>query len=159
MIRGRRGTTLGRLTYEDLRGCPAWEATGETIDDDRMLVPARLTPGGLVSREAGEVWCRSQCLFANGAIHLACTMSRGDAGDGPLAWTVWNGNRDVRLLVPPAPAFVLAKEGPGPFARAFSLTLADVFPLVIRVDPRFDHPPRERLVHINKRGLIPTELE
>jgi len=145
----RHSRTLGSLTHEDLARSPAWEATGEVVDGDGVLVPVLLDPSGRVPTGVGEVWCRSRCRFANGGEHPACAMYRGDSEEGPLAWTVWNGDRDVPLLLPPAPPHVLALDGPEAFARAFHLSLDAVFPLTIESDCDFEEPPRRRRVLVD----------
>ena len=146
-------TTLGRLTYEDLEASAAWVATGETEEQDQVLVPVVLR-NGRVPRTAGEVWCLSVSRFADATEHLACTMCRGDNEDGPLAWTIWNGERDVSLLLPPAPPFVLAEDGPEPFARAFNKKISEVFPLEIRALPEFEIEPTRRIVRLGAQGVL-----
>lgn len=152
-VRGR-SRTLGTLTREDLAEVPAWEATGEVVDGDIVLVPLVLGPSDGVPAGVGEVWCRSRCRFANGEEHPACAMYRGDSEEGPLAWTVWNGARDVPLLLPPAPPQVLALDGPEPFARAFQLSLGAVFPLTIEADCDFEQPPHRRRVLVDPFAAV-----
>lgn len=149
-----RGTTLGTLTDEDFEFAPAWEATGEIEEGDKVLVPAELTSDGAVSERVGEVWCRSTCRFANGEHHRATAMFRGDGPEGPVAWTITNDGQELPLLVPPAPLAVLKLDGPEPFSKAFGLALSDVFPLVIACDVRFATAPHERSVFVSAEGVL-----
>lgn len=149
-----RVVTLGTLSDGDLRDCPAWKSSGQLIDSDKVLVPADLTIEGTIATTVGEVWCRSTCTFRNGATHPATAMYRGDRAEGPLAWTISFSGREIPLVVPPAPAFVIEYDGPAAFARVFGLRLIDIFPLVIKSDVRFAMPPSERSVHIGPHGIL-----
>ena len=146
---------LGQMTYGDLSRIPAWEATGEVEDGDRVLIPAK-TVNGLIDASVGEVWSLATCRFSNGEEHKACVMCRGDNADGPLGWTVWNGSRDVPLIVPPAPLPVLKLDGPESFARAFGKRLDQVFPLKIEAESRFVTPPSRRAVCVDSMGVRET---
>jgi hypothetical protein len=81
-------------------------------------------------------------------------MCRGDSGLGPLLWTVWTGDEDVTLVAPPAPPFVLAKQGPIPFAASFGKPLEQVFPLRLDVVTPFESDPKRRSVIVGESGVI-----
>lgn len=150
---GRPRVTLDLLTNDLLIQYPVWGETGELNDDgERFYTPVRLTKKVLVPCEVSEVFCLSKCHFANGTSHLACAMCRGDSPEGPLLWTIWNGQKDVRLILPPAPDFVLQKEGPEAFASAFGLPLAAVFPAIFEVVPEFATAPRRRRAKLTPSG-------
>lgn len=146
--------TLGTLSDEDLTVHPAWEATGDTEDGDKELVPAPMVDRETVSATAREVWCLSECIFANGDTHPATAMYRGDGPEGPLAWTVSHDGEEIPLVVPPAPDFVLQLDGPAAFAQKFNLPTEAVFPLEIRSIVRFQSHPAERSVHLNQDGIL-----
>jgi hypothetical protein len=146
-------TTLGILSDDDLAVHPAWEATGDIEDGDKVLVPAAMVDGA-VSAATGEVWCRSECVFANGDRHPATAMYRGDGPEGPLAWTVSCEGEEMPLIVPPAPDFVLQLDGPSAFAQRFSLPTEAVFPLEIRSAVRFESPPAIRSVFLAEDGVL-----
>ena len=82
-------------------------------------------------------------------------MCRGDSDEGPLLESVWNGEKDVRVLLPPAPPLVLAKSGPQVFAAEFGLSVKQVFPMRFHVVPRFATPPEGRAVTLDVSGRIP----
>jgi hypothetical protein len=147
-------TTLGMLSDDELELHPAWEATGEVEEGDKVLVPARMTGDGRVDPTVGEVWCRSVCTFANGDVHQACAMYRGDRAEGPLAWTISKNGNELPLLVPPAPPAVLELDGPVPFAKAFNLSLNDIFPLEIKATVKFVTLPADRSVEIGVEGIL-----
>lgn len=149
-------TTLGKLSDEALALHPAWEATGEIDEGDQVLVPALLTADGRVASSVGEVWCRSSCRFADGEVHRACAMYRGDGHLGPLGWTVSSGDAEVPLIVPPAPPSVLAMEGPTVFSQAFNKKVDEVFPLEITSDVEFEKAPHCRSVIIGTEGVLPS---
>jgi hypothetical protein len=92
----------------------------------------------------GEVWCACTATFADGSEHAAAALCRGDSDFGPALWTFRLGEESVRLVLPPAPRFVLAVEGPAPFADKFGKQLDDVFPIELCVVPRFAVSPRVR---------------
>lgn len=147
-------TTLGKLSDEELAMHPAWEATGEVDEDDQVLVPSLLTTDGRIASSVGEVWCRSWCRFANGEVHRACAMYRGDGDLGPLGWTISSGNAEVPLIVPPAPPPILEMEGPAVFARAFNRSVEEVFPLEITSDVEFEMVPHRRSVIVGTEGVL-----
>ncbi len=148
------GLRLSKLGYGDLLKHPAWLATGDYAEDeDTELEPVMMDDSGRLPSSLGEVWCLCSARFADGSEHLACAMCRADCDDGPLLWTVWNGEDDVPLFVPPAPLPVLLKDGPEPFAKNFGRTLEEVFPLSISVDPRFATPPERRSEIIRTNGI------
>src|SRR3954447_137170 len=99
--------TLGSLTDNNLLRWPVWKATGQYVEGDEILVPAQLTDCGEIPPGAGEVWCSCVCRFANGKEVRACAVCWADRADGPRAWAVNCGNQVIRLIVPPAPSFVL----------------------------------------------------
>lgn len=138
--------TLGTLTFEDLGRFPVWEPTGEIEDGDQVLLPVALDLAGRVPSTRGEVWCLCVCRFSNGTEAPACAVCQANSGEGPLGWSVWNGERDVRLILPPAPPFVLAEEGPEAFCRAFGLDISAAFPLEIAALCPFEMPPHRRSV-------------
>lgn len=145
--------TLDELSNDLLAAHPVWCGTGIESDDGlQYYTPLRLTPDGLVPSSVGEVFCLSNCRFSDGTNHLACSMCRGDSPEGPLLWTVWDGEKDSRLILPPAPDFVLAQEGPEAFAAAFGLPLAAVFPAIFEVVPEFATAPRRRRVKLTHVG-------
>ena len=147
--------TLARLTYSHLRSCPAWEVTGRQDDrGEAILAPTTLLDGNTVQSIARAVWCLCTCIFKDGSTHPACAMCCPYSDKGPLAWTVWNGRDDVSLIPPPAPDFVLEKEGPKMFASKFNRNLDSVFPLEILVLPMFQQPPVRRSVRISANGII-----
>jgi hypothetical protein len=146
--------TLSQLNYHDLGAHPAWAVAGDPEAEDVELAPVRLDSAGRVPRDVGEVWCLCEAVFADGSRHLASAMCRGDSDQGPLLWTVWNGAEDVPLLLPPAPDFVLEKEGPEVFVMKFRLNLPEVFPMRIEVVPRFAVEPEHRSVALDVSGPI-----
>ena len=129
--------TLGQLTEDDLVRHVAWVVVGGYEAEYLELSPVQLDSTGRIPGNTGEVWCLCTAVFANETEHVACAMCRGDSADGPLLWSVSNGKESVPLLLPPAPDFVLAREGPEAFAEKFGMRLEDVFPLTIRAVPRF----------------------
>jgi hypothetical protein len=145
--------TLDELTNDLLVTHPVWCGTGVYNDDGlQYYTPVPLTHEGLVPANVGEVFCLSKCHFADGAPHLACAMCHGDSPEGPLLLTVWNGGRPISLILPPAPDFVLQKEGPEAFASAFGLPASAVFPAIFEVVPEFATPPRRRRVKLTPTG-------
>jgi hypothetical protein len=148
-------TTLSKLSNADLESGLAWQVTGEQdAENEDILVRAPLIDGEVLPASVREVWCLCWCTFKDGSKHFACAMCRGDTTEGPLAITVWNGSSNIRLMVPPAPTFVLAKEGPEVFARKFSLPVDAVFPLRVEVAPRFSKAPHTRAVVIDTSGVV-----
>ena len=138
---------LSELTNNDLFKNTCWRVIQETIDDeDVTLEPANLSDEGKVLAINGEVWCKGLAKFKNGLTFTGACMCRADSSDGPLLITVWNGHRDVSLIMPPAPDFVLAQEGPVPFCNAFDLIIDDVFPIQFNVEPEFEIEPFFRAV-------------
>jgi len=147
--------TISQLNNDDLIKYKAWETVTETIDDEEvMLTPAVLRSDGKIPASCGEVWCLCKATFANKSEHIALALCRGDANEGPLLWTVWNGEKDVSLMFPPAPQFVLDVEGPEGFAESFSLQTEDVFPIDFEVIPRFETPKAVRKVILNISGPV-----
>jgi hypothetical protein len=150
--------TVANLSYDDLREKSGWQWTGAYDDDgNEVLVPVKFDALGRILESAGEVWCLCTCRFANGSEHPACAMCRGDSKEGPLALSVWDGERFVPVILPPAPEFVLEKEGPLTFCRRFTLEPDEVFPMEIIVVPRFAVAPHRRSVRIGISGIVPKE--
>ena len=148
-------TTIAGLNYADLRECNAWKWTGQCDDrGDEILAQVQFDSTGRIPADVGEVWCLSVCRFADGSEHAACAMCRGDSELGPTAISVWNGTSDIRLMVPPAPDFVLDKEGPTVFCRSFGLDLKSVFPIEVRVIPEFSTQPLLRSARIESSGRL-----
>jgi hypothetical protein len=149
--------TLQTLTYEDLQRYPAWLTREDTLgEEDAVLLPVVLTADGDVPAERGIVWCLAKATFASGAAHHATAAIWPAGTEGPLLPSVWNGARFVPLFVPPAPDFVLAKDGPGAFASAFGLNVTEVFPLKLEVVPSFAIAPRSRAAVYAVEGRIPA---
>lgn len=148
---------LSQLKNEDLINYNAWETVVESLDDeDISLVPVDLDKNGRISATLGEVWCLCRAIFKNGNENLASAMCRADSSDGPLLHSIWNGRENIRLILPPAPPFVLAKEGPEIFAKKFNLTVNDIFPIVFEVIPRFVTEPEVRKVKLDITGVLET---
>ncbi len=148
-------TTLSQLTNEDLRRYSAWEATGDYAEDvDAKLTPVKFDDDGRVPVELEEVWCMCIATFSDGSEHMASSMCRGDSSDGPLLCTVWNGSDNVELLVPPAPPHVLEKHGPDYFSAKFNMKKGAIFPLTIKVVPRFTTKPEIRSAIFEETGKI-----
>lgn len=147
--------TFADLSYGDLQVCPAWRSTG-TCDErgNQVLKPVRLGADGSIPASVEEVWCLCKCRFADATEHGACSSCDGDTSEGPLAWSVWNGDEFIPIIVPPAPDFVLEKEGPIAFCRAFNLESQAVFPLEIEVVPAFEIAPHRRSVLIDSSGRL-----
>lgn len=150
----RATTTLSRLTYDHLTDSPAWRAIGDYANaDDQTLEAIRYAGCRPIPASVQEVWCLCIAKFANGSEHSACAMCRGDSADGPLAWSVWNGEEDVPVIVPPAPPPVLEIDGPGVFASRFALSVQEVFPIVFEVVPRFVVRPEKRAAILDVAGV------
>jgi hypothetical protein len=146
---------FSEIELADLRRTDAWKGLESTYDDDDLtLVPAERNKEGFISRKNGEVWCLCKANFANGAVHDAIAMCRGDSDQEPLLWTFWNGDTLVDLKVPPAPDFVLESEGPDVFCQEFNETAENVFPIVLEAVPRFEVAPTIRRVTIYAEGVI-----
>jgi hypothetical protein len=146
---------LSQLTNEYLKTNSAWETIVETIDEeDVQLTPVEFDQKGRIPIHLGEVWCLCRAIFANETEYIASAMCRGDSSDGPLLWSVWNGSEDVRLMLPPAPSFVLEKEGPECFANKFNLSIKDVFPILFEVIPRFESAPEIRRIKLGFSGEL-----
>lgn len=147
--------SISKLTYDDLKAHPAWQATGDYAEDeDAKLAPVQFDGEGRIPDDLKEVWCMCVAVFANGSEHMATSMCRGDSSDGPLLWSVWNGREDVTLLLPPAPPAVLAKRGVDFFSTKFSMKKDDIFPLTIKVVSRFATSPEIRNVKLGELGVI-----
>ena len=147
--------TLYQLTYDELKQHTAWVAVGDYAEmEDPELSPVEFDAEGRIPGNVGEVWCLCAAVFFDGSEHLAIAMCRGDSADGPLLWSVWNGDKDVPLLLPPTPPFVLARQGPEVFATKFGTNVANVFPLTIEVVPRFAVKPEIRTVKLGISGVI-----
>lgn len=147
--------TLSQLTYEDLKLTTAWKSIGSySEDEDSQITPVEFDMEGRIPRKVEEVWCLCTAVFANGTEHLATAMCRGDSSDGPMLWSIWNGNEDIPLLLPPAPTLVLAKKGPAFFSSKFLLKTEDIFPLIIKVVPRFETSPKVRSIRLDISGVI-----
>lgn len=145
---------LSELNYDHFEEAGAWRVIPETLEEvDASLEPALLNSRGEVTRENEEVWCLCQASFSNGSAHRAAAMCRGDSGQGPLLWTIWNGVKDVSLQLPPAPPPVLKVDGPEPFCASFDLNIADVFPIRLVVIPRFEQKPNLRKVMLDTTGV------
>lgn len=147
--------TLSTLTYEHLNEVNAWKVRMDTLeDDDVILEPAQFNASGELNKSNEEVWCLCSAKFSNGTTHQAAAMCRGDADEGPLLWSVWNGEKDISLQLPPSPPPVLKVDGPEPFAAAFGLELNEVFPIEFNVVPRFESEPCIRKVILSAQGVI-----
>jgi hypothetical protein len=155
----RTTTTLGSLSDEDLAFCPAWQVIEATDDGDQVLVPAPLIASGEVSRSVEEVWCRSVCRLPGGVELPACTLSIANSGEGPIAWSITHNGQEVRLILPPAPEFVLREEGPAAFAKRLQLALSQTFPLILEVSVRFEESPHNRSIRIDADGTITSLSE
>ena len=146
---------LDELSIEKLKKIDAWKIVEESYKDyDYLITPADKTNKGEVSKRNGQVWCLSHAFFFNEEQHIACTMCRGDSKDGPLLWSVWNGNKFVTLMVPPAPDFVLEVEGPINFCKEFKRPLNKVFPIKFEAQPSFEIKPHKRIVTITADGIV-----
>jgi len=147
--------TLANLSNADLQRVHAWEVTGKkSSKGESILIPVGLVDGEVVPRNVGEIWCLCRCTFNDASEHIASAMCRGDSSDGPLGISVWNGERSLRIMVPPAPPFVLEKEGPIVFARHFKRSVQAVFPAKIEVLPRFAVHPTVRTAVIQVNGIV-----
>jgi hypothetical protein len=152
--------TIATLNDQHLRDFPAWEWTGEYDNDgNEILVPVLLNECDAVPQSVGEAWCRCSCRFAEGSEHAASAMCRGDSALGPVGISVWNGQKHVRLILPPAPEFVLQEEGPAAFCESFGRRLEAVFPVELLVIPRFALVPQDRSVRIEQSGKVTRHMQ
>jgi hypothetical protein len=146
--------TLSRLSYEDLKRCNAWKTTGDIDSEDCQLGEVVFDKDGNIPASIGEVWCLCSTIFADHSIHQATSLCRGDGADGPLLWSVWNGEVDVPILLPPAPPEVLQVQGPEVIATSFNRSISDIFPLTIVVVPQFAVAPHIRSIRLGVEGII-----
>lgn len=146
--------TLSELTYDLLGKTNAWRVIMDTLEDeDASLEPAYLNAKGEIDADNEEVWCICSAKFSNGTTYKASSMCRGDSDEGPLLWSIWNGEKDVSLLLPPVPPPVLKVEGPEPFAAEFGLNTSEVFPIEFNVIPVFETSPTQRKVILTPNGV------
>jgi hypothetical protein len=150
----KRQITLADLTYEDLNQFPVWKQTPIIAAGGNPVLEPLIKKGQLVPGDVGMVWCLCVCIFKDGSRYLACALCRGDVAEGPICWSVWNGQKEVILLVPPAPENVLRIDGPENFAKSFSRTINQVFPLEIQVCSEFETPPKRRRVRVDATGVL-----
>lgn len=145
---------LSQLTNEHFYKCDSWIVLEDSLqeEEDVSLEPAIKTPDGLIGATNGEVWCFCKAIFSNGDEHIGSALCRGDSDDGPLVCSVWNGKEDVPIFVPPAPEFVLEKDGPDIFCGKFGKQIQDVFPIIVEVIPCFENKPNTRRVMIYSDG-------
>lgn len=156
MVARPRSRRLSELGGEDLLARPAWRVTGDPHAADVELEPVDLVQG-FVSADVGEVWCLCTATFADGSTHHASALCRGDSDFGPRPWSFMQGPNAVRLLLPPAPQFVLDQEGPVFFAGIFGRSIDDVFPIQLRVVPQFATPPRSRSILLTIGGPVSAQ--
>lgn len=146
---------LSELNDDLLQKFDSWRVLEETYDDeDVSLSPAYKNNNGEISNKNGEVRCLSKAIFANGEVHKASSMCRGDSNEGPLLSSVWNKTKWINLLLPPAPDFVLKKEGLINFCATFNKPPDEVFPIQFEVIPKFQIEPNLRTVTIYQDGTI-----
>ena len=146
---------LSELNDDLLQKFDSWRVLEETYDyEDVSLSPAYKNNNGEISNKNGEVWCLSKAIFANGEEHKASSMCRGDSNQGPLLWSVWNNTKRINLLLPPAPDFVLKKEGPIKFCAEFNKPPGEVFPIRFEIIPKFQIEPNLRIVAIYQDGTL-----
>lgn len=144
---------LSTLTYEDFEITNAWKVMMETInEDDVSLEPALVNSNGYISKKNEEVWCLCLAIFSNGLKYKATGMCRGDSSEGPLLWSIWNGLKDIPLILPPAPPFILKFDGPESFSKEFGLDISKVFPIEFNVIPHFETKPSKRIVILDTDG-------
>jgi hypothetical protein len=145
---------LSELNIGSFANNDSWMIAEESIEDNDVLLKPAYKIKGRVSKKNGEVWCLSKALFSNGEIYSASSMCRGDSDQGPLLWSVWNGEKYVALIVPPAPDFVLESEGPIAFCNEFARNPEDVFPISFEVVPLFEIEPHKRSLLIGIKGIL-----
>jgi hypothetical protein len=150
-----KNITLGTLTYDHLNKVNAWQVKMDTLEDyDAELEPPQFNVSGEISVLNKEVWCLCSAKFSNGTTHQAAAMCRGDSDEGPLLWSIWNGEKDLSLQLPPSPPPVLKVDGPEPFSAAFGLEVNEVFPIELSVVARFEAEPSIRKVILSPQGII-----
>jgi hypothetical protein len=136
---------LSELSYQVFDKIDAWQVLMDSYDEEELILkPATKNTLGQIKDTIGEVWCLCKAVFNNGNEYKASAMCRADSNEGPLLWTVWNGKENVSLILPPAPDFVLAEEGPIPFCAKFGQSQDSVFPIKFIVIPKFQFQPYER---------------
>lgn len=141
---------LSELTNIHLEEIKAWRVLEDTIEEeDVTLSPAYFTKEGLISKRNGMVWCLCKSIFANGEEFKGVSMCRGDSDEGPLLLSVWNGHDYIRIIMPPAPLFVLNEEGPEMFSTKFDRKLSDIFPMKFEVVLNFEIEPYKRRLVLN----------
>jgi hypothetical protein len=145
-------STLSSLTDEDLVFWPAWRVTTVTDEGDQILAPAPMNSYGEILKTVDQVWCRSVCRLSNGVELPALSLCIGKSNEGPINWSITVDSEELRLILPPAPDFVLREEGPEAFARKLSMDLSDVFPLTLEVLVKFEAMPRHRSIKIGANG-------
>ncbi len=155
-------TTRKRSTLRpsDFLEVAAWQGVGDYLEDaDPEYQPVRFDAAGRVPASAGYVHCRCVATFSDGTKHEAVGICGSHSEEGPELVSVLRGEQYHRVMVPPAPPFVLEAEGPAPFAKAFDRSVADVFPLSVEVVAKFEIPPHIRHVVLDTGGMIPSRSE
>jgi hypothetical protein len=118
--------SLDALELRDFDDVPIWRTT---MGDYETVEPMP----GKRSVDAGdaELWVRVRGILADGTEYPGVAMAESSPPTlllpSFLVGTEW-----ITVTMPPAPAFVLEKDGPDPFARRLGRTLAQVFPVEIR---------------------------
>lgn len=129
---------LSDLTYEMLDVIPCWRSV-LSESNDLEITPAMIDSLGYILAKNEEVWCLFEAYFSNGDLVKGCCNTWSDDIEKKLLqFSFWNGNQDIALILPPAPKFVLDKEGPEVFSSKFNSTIDKVFPIQIKTIPKFE---------------------
>jgi hypothetical protein len=124
---------LEDLQLEDFDTFPMWIDLYGDNDELEGQVEPMMDQFELSSELKQHVWCRVKVGLQDGTELNGIGMYFCDTGQiGNFSIKI--GQTWIRLILPPAPEFVLEKEGPATFSQRLGKSLGEVFPMIIETD-------------------------
>ena len=144
---------LDNLELEDFDSFPVWsfshDDTGE-IDYDHV---APLRKEALVQTEDHGVMIRIHGFMNDGTKIYGIASVNGDPAEILPGVSIEKNGEWFSLTLPPAPEFVLTKNGPEAFSKFFNKKMSNVFPIKIETDAKFSASSKSLKVLISKDGF------
>jgi len=124
---------LENLELEDFDTSPLWFDLFGDQDELEGLVESLDGVTQLSRNLEQHVWCRINVKLNDNSELKGIGMYFTD--DGQLGnFSIKSGSNWMTLMLPPAPDFVLEKDGPIPFAQELNKNYKDVFPMTIETE-------------------------
>jgi hypothetical protein len=146
---------MADLELSDFDRYQMWQTVSDEMHQSRDECVRPMPGKSSVCDGETDLWVRFTGTLADGTPVEGAALAESPPPD-LLLWSFWVNGKWLVLLLPPAPAFVLKKTGPIPFAAGIGKPMDRVFPTRIRSEVSAESTGRIIIKEIRPQKRWPT---